>query len=328
MVGVNFKPSGGEKMNYQNNCNYEGYDNRRCTCGCHSNLPSQECPPGPPGPRGPQGPIGPAGPRGAQGPIGPVGPQGPRGLTGPAGATGATGLTGPQGERGEQGPVGSTGPTGATGPQGPIGNIGPQGPQGPIGPSGAQGPQGPIGLTGPQGSQGPIDPAGVQGPQGPIGLTGPQGIPGPTGPQGIPGGVLGYADFYAIMPPNNEDSIAPGSDVLFPINGENNGSDINRLSSSTFNIVNPGVYLVQFVISVTQTGQLVVTLNDVELPYAVFGSQSGASQINGVLLIRTTLPNSVISIRNPENNNVSLIITPTAGGNEPVSAHLEIIRLI
>lgn len=29
------------------------------------------------------------------------------------------------------------------------------------------------------------------------------GIPGPTGPQGDAGGVLNYADFYALMPPDN-----------------------------------------------------------------------------------------------------------------------------
>ena len=41
----------------------------------------------------------------------------------------------------------------------------------------------------------PPGPMGPAGPQGPIGETGAQG------PQGLPGGVLGYADFYALMPP-------------------------------------------------------------------------------------------------------------------------------
>ena len=37
------------------------------------------------------------------------------------------------------------------------------------------------------------------GPEGPQGPQGPRGPMGPQGPQGIPGGVLSYADFYALM---------------------------------------------------------------------------------------------------------------------------------
>ena len=122
--------------------------------------------------------------------------------------------------------------------------------------------------------------------------------------------------------------MATSVNVDFPRNGPNSNTGITRLTASTFNIGNIGTYLVEFVVSVTQTGQLVVTLNNNELSYAVFGSQSGSSQINGTLLITTTVANSVLSIRNPEDNNVSLRITPTAGGNESVSAHLVIIRLI
>ena len=44
----------------------------------------------------------------------------------------------------------------------------------------------------------PICSTGIPGPQGPIGPIGPQGPIGETGPQGIPGGLLSYADFYAL----------------------------------------------------------------------------------------------------------------------------------
>ena len=66
--------------------------------------------------------------------------------------------------------------------------------------------------TGPQGPQG------EQGEQGPIGLTGPQGPIGLTGPAGETGGVLNYAEFYALMPPNNPEIVEPGEDVSFPQN--------------------------------------------------------------------------------------------------------------
>ena len=132
------------------------------------------CPPGPAGPQGPIGPRGPAGPQGIPGPRGLEGPQGPEGIAGP------------------------------TGPQGPIGETGPVGPQGPAGVAGPTGPQGPVGATGPAGSQGPAGVAGPVGPQGPIGET------GPAGPQGPAGGVLGFADFFALMPPDNAATVAPG----------------------------------------------------------------------------------------------------------------------
>lgn len=54
---------------------------------------------------------------------------------------------------------------------------------------------------------------GIIGATGPIGPTGPVG---PTGATGTAGGVLNYADFYALMPPDNAATVAPGTDVSFP----------------------------------------------------------------------------------------------------------------
>jgi len=52
----------------------------------------------------------------------------------------------------------------------------------------------------------------IPGPQGPIGETGPAG------------GLLNYADFYVITPPDNAATVAPGTDVSFPQNGPNSGA--------------------------------------------------------------------------------------------------------
>jgi len=244
--------------------------------------------------------------------IGPVGPQGPIGLTGPQGPIGLTGPQGPIGLTGPQGPIG------LTGSQGPIGLTGPQGAQGSIGLTGAQGPigltgsQGPIGLTGPQGAQGSI---GLTGAQGPIGLTGPQG------------GLLGGADFYALMPGDNSATVAPGTDVEFPNNGPNTGTTISRTGPSTFNLTNIGTYLVQFQVSIDEPGQLCVALNLVEQPYTIVGRATGTSQLVGLCLIRTSTSNSIISIRNPAAESTALIITPLAGGTNPVSAHLVILQI-
>ena len=54
-----------------------------------------------------------------------------------------------------------------------------------------------------------VCPPGPEGPQGPEGPRGSVGDTGAQGPQGLPGGVLGYADFYALMPPDNAATVAP-----------------------------------------------------------------------------------------------------------------------
>lgn len=261
---------------------------------------------------GPQGQIGPRGPQGIPGAVGPEGPQGIAGLQGPVGPAG------PQGPAGEQGPQGPIGLTGPAGPQGPIGLTGPAGPQGP---AGEQGPQGPVGLTGPAGPQG------LTGPAGATGATGPQGPIGPTGPQGPAGTVLGFADFYALMPPDNNATIGAGEDISFPSETAIGGTGISRASDSSFFLSEVGVYQVFFQVSVTEAGQLVLTLNGTELPYTVTGRATGTSQIIGMALVENNIANSVLTVRNPEGTATALTITPSAGGAEPVSAHLVITRL-
>ncbi len=286
--------------------------------------------PGPQGPVGPQGPIGetgPAGPRGPAGATGPVGPQGPAGATGPIG---------PQGPVGEAGPAGPQGPVGATGPvglQGPAGEAGPIGPQGPAGEAGPVGPQGPVGETGPAGPQGPAGEAGPIGPQGPVGASGPVGPQGPIGetgpegPQGPAGGVLGYADFYALMPPDNAATVAPGTDVSFPQDGPNSGESIVRTGPDSFALTEIGAYQVLFQVSVTEAGQLILTLNGADLEYTVSGRATGVSQIVGMAIVETTSVDSILTVRNPAGTAAALTITPLAGGTRPVSAHLVITRI-
>ena len=302
---------------------------QQCSCCIH-------CPPGPQGPAGPQGPVGPQGPIGATGPAGPQGPAGIAGPIGPQGPAGEMGAIGPQGPAGVAGPVGPQGPVGETGPvgpQGPFGETGPVGPQGPAGVAGPVGPQGPVGETGPVGPQGPIGETGPVGPQGPAGVAGPVGPQGPVGetgpvgPQGPAGGILDYADFYALMPPDNAATVAPGTDVSFPQDGPSSGVEIVRSGPSAFTLTEIGTYQVLFQVSVTEPGQLILTLNGEDLAYTVAGRATGTSQIIGMAIVETTTINSVLTVRNPEGTAAALTITPLAGGTRPVSAHLVITQL-
>ena len=224
----------------------------------------------------------------------------PPGPQGPAGATGPTGLRGPVGATGPAGPQGPAGETGPIGPQGPIGETGPTGPQGPVGETGPIGPQGPAGETDPIGPQGPA------GETGPIGPQGPAGEAGPVGPQGPAGGVLNYADFYALMPPDNAAIVAPGADVSFPQDGPNSGSGIVRSGPDSFILAEIGSYQVLLQVSVTEAGQLILTLNGEDLAYTVVGRATGTSQIVGMAIVETTVINSVLTVRNPEGTAAAL----------------------
>ena len=194
-------------------------------------------------------------------------------------------------------------------------------------PPGPRGPQGPEGPEGPEGPAGPVGPAGPAGPAGPEGPEGPTGPEGPEGPQGPAGGVLAFADFYALMPPDNAATVAPGEDVDFPQDGPTSATDITRTGPDTFNLSEIGTYQVLFQVSVDEPGQLVLTLDGAELAYTVVGRATGTSQIVGMALVTTTSADSILTVRNPANNATALTITPLAGGTEPVSAHLVITRL-
>ena len=136
-----------------------------------------------------------------------------------------------------------------------------------------------------------------------------------------------YADFYALMPPDNTATVAPGTDVIFPSDGSAFGSSITRLSPSTFNLANIGTYQVYFQVPVTEAGQLEITLNNTAVASSVSGRATGTSYIGGTFIIETTTVNSVLTVRNPSDNATALTITPNAGGAEAVSAHLVIIQL-
>ena len=232
-------------------------------------------------------------------------PAGPQGVPGMQGVPGNIGPTGPQGVPGMQGVPGSTGPTG---PQGIQGNIGPTGSTGPTGPQGIQGNIGPTGSTGP---------------------TGPQGIQGDIGPTGPAGtsGILNYADFYALMPPDNAATVAVGTDVDFPQDGPSSGTEISRNNADSFNLSLIGTYQVLFQVNTNEAGQLVLTLNGEPLQYTLVGRATGTSQIVGMSIVTTTETNSILTVRNPADNSTALTITPNAGGTQAVSAHLIILQI-
>ncbi len=129
------------------------------------------------------------------------------------------------------------------------------------------------------------------------------------------------------MPPDNAATVAPGTDVSFPQDGPNSGGGIARSGPDSFNLAEIGTYQVLFQVSVTEAGQLILTLNGEDLAYTVAGRATGTSQIIGMAIVETTVINSVLTVRNPEGTAAALTITPLAGGTRPVSAHLVITQI-
>jgi hypothetical protein len=181
-------------------------------------------------------------------------------------------------------------------------------------------------------NEGGLGIVGATGPAGPTGVPGNTGATGATGTNGV-GGILDFADFYALMPPDNAETVAIGGAVDFPRNGPSSGSNlIVRTSDDTFNLAEIGVYQVLFQVSVTQAGQLVLTLDEgagaQELAYTLVGRDTGTSQIVGIALVQTTVINSLLTVSNPLAGASALAITPNAGfPASPVSAHLVITRI-
>jgi hypothetical protein len=204
-------------------------------------------------------------------------------------------ITGPAGARGAQGPVGADGATGSAGAKGADGAAGP------TGPDGARGPAGPDGARGADGARGPVGPAGAD-------------------------GVSEFAEFFAIAPPDNSTTVAPGTDVSFPQNGPSVGS-IQRISPFAFNLSEIGVYRVSFSVPVSEPGQLELTLNGGDLAYTVVGRASVMSSISGTSYVETTTINSMLTVRNPAGNSAALTVTPLAGGVRPVASTLTAERL-
>ncbi len=135
-----------------------------------------------------------------------------------------------------------------------------------------------------------------------------------------------FAQFFALMPPNNASTVAAGAAVSFPQDGPASG-DIARAAADTFVLPEAGIYRVDFTVPVSEAGQLALKLDGDQLNYTVFGRATGTSQIAGEALVTTSTPNSTISVVNPAGNPSALTITPLAGGTAPVAASLVIQQL-
>jgi hypothetical protein len=171
--------------------------------------------------------------------------------------------------------------------------------------------------------------AGVAGPAGAPGIAGAAAAAGIQGIPGIPGaspGLLGFSDFFALMPGDNPATIAGGAPILFPQSGPTSGS-ITRQGASftTFILPSIGTYLVQFQASINEPAQLALMINGVVDTNTVVGRSTGTDQVIGKSLVTTSVPDTTLEVINDGAS--ALTLTPIAGGTHSVSAHLLIIKI-
>jgi hypothetical protein len=129
------------------------------------------------------------------------------------------------------------------------------------------------------------------------------------------------------MPPDNAQAVDPGADVAFPENGPIANTNIGRASDSAFLLNAAGTYLILFSVGVTEAGQLLLTLDGADLPYTVAGRTTETSPIIGTAIVTVSVAGAVLTVRNPAGNAAALTVTPVAGGERPVSAHLIIAQI-
>jgi hypothetical protein len=173
--------------------------------------------------------------------------------------------------------------------------------------------------------------AGLAGPAGAPGIAGAAGTQGIQGVSGIPGapGILDFSDFYTLLPGDGGGgaSVAVGTAVFFPQDGPTTGI-IVRLSQTTFLLPVIGTYLVLFEGSVNEPGQFMLRINAADDATSVVGRDTGTTQIVGMSLLTTTVPNSILEVINPPLNTTALTLTPANGSlTHAYSTHLVIIRI-
>jgi hypothetical protein len=267
---------------------------------------------GPQGIPGKAGATGRRGAKGAAGAAGARGPAGPVGLSGPAGPAGPIGLTGPPGPQGVTGVTGSAGATGATGGAGATGATGS---------AGATGATGGAGATGATGSAGPAGVAGPQGVTGPTGDVGAQGVTGATGAEGS-SGLSQYAYIYNL----GGEIVAIEANVNFDSNGLLTPGIIHAPGNAGIEVVEAGIYAVDFSVSTTEPSQMAIFLDGVLVPGTIYGSGAGTQQNTGQAIFAIPA-GGVLTFRNHSSASAVTLASPIGGTQQNANASVVIEKL-
>jgi hypothetical protein len=113
--------------------------------------------------------------------------------------------------------------------------------------------------------------------------------------------------------------------VPFPRAGPNSGIASSTTSSGAFLIPAVGTYRVDFSVGATGGNQLQLELNGVDQFATVVGDNTSPNRTNGVSLITTVVPNSILAVINPAGNSPAFSITPANGATTHAEAQTLVI---
>jgi hypothetical protein len=124
---------------------------------------------------------------------------------------------------------------------------------------------------------------------------------------GGPGLGADYGYFYSVT---STGTIAP--EVAFPlfVNGAFTAGFTHVAGSTDIVIVTPGVYAVDYHAEVLEASQIALFLDAAVIPGTIKGSGAGTQQNTGSVIITTTLPNQILTLRN---HTSAAAITPQVG---------------
>jgi hypothetical protein len=138
--------------------------------------------------------------------------------------------------------------------------------------------------------------------------------------------VLDYSLFY-LLSGASAPVVLVGDPILFNFDGPTTHRIIRNGGTSPSEFVLPdiGFYEVFWQANIASAAQLELQLNGSQVADTVIGRATADNQLVGDVLIQTTLINEILTINNPGLSQI--IITGNAGGSQPVSAVLLIMRI-
>jgi len=164
-------------------------------------------------------------------------------------------------------------------------------------------------VTGPQGATGSTGNAGVQ------------GVTGATGPEGS-NGLSQYAYVYNL----GGEVVAIEADVNFDSNGLLTPGINHAPGNAGIEIVQAGIYAVQFSVSTTEPSQMAIFLNGGLVPGTIYGSGAGTQQNTGQAIFAVPA-GGVLTVRNHSSASAVSLATPIGGTQENANASVVIEKL-
>jgi hypothetical protein len=177
-------------------------------------------------------------------------------------------------------------------------------------------------VRGYRGRRGPRGHRGHCGPRGRDGQNGQNGQNGKNGKNGTNTNALGaYGYVYALIP----QTVAIDAPVLFDANGPLNNI-LHTPGSNAINIMNMGVYLIQFSVSGTEPNQFDIYVNGAPNLSSLHGSGAGTQQNNGSVILNLNAADVITLVSHSSTAAVTLA-SPVGGTQSNVTASITIVKL-